>query len=123
MYGESYEATALRELSEELGLPLATLAAAGLRSKAVFRWTDEWCDVWACAFRTVLPPEACSGMHLQEEEVAAAAFVPLPEVRPELAASSAELMRVLLVLANQHADAACCVHALRGVGLHGVHDV
>ena len=80
MFGESYEETAMRELSEELGLAPQALHAAGLKDKCVFRWEDEWCDVWACAFSVMLTQEACSSLKLQESEVDAARFIPLTEV-------------------------------------------
>ena len=78
-YSETYEATAIRELNEELGLPDAMLQQDALRCKAVFRWTDQSCDVWGCAFVLVLPDAAT--LQLQEDEVDSAAFVPLHEVR------------------------------------------
>ena len=78
-YGESYEDTAVREVSEELGLPTGMLQHSTLSCKQVFRWSDASCDVWGCAFVVVLPAEA--KLHLQQEEVDDAAFVPLHEVR------------------------------------------
>ena len=77
-FGEEYEETAVRELSEEMGLPSGCLVARDLQQKVVFRWKDTSCDVWGCAFLWRLP--AGVELRLQEEEVTAAEFVPLASV-------------------------------------------
>lgn len=48
--GEQYADTAARELEEEVGVPCRA-AAAALRTLFEFRWQDDVCDVWGCAFQ------------------------------------------------------------------------
>lgn len=77
-FGEEYEETALRELSEELGLPSGALSVVDLTIKKVFRWQDDWCDVWGCAFVIKLPRDSI--LELQEEEITSARFLSLSQV-------------------------------------------
>lgn len=69
--GESYEESAARELAEELGI-----SGAALRSHFDFYHEDGgnrvWGRVYSCAWD--------GPVHLQEEEVEAGRFLPIPQV-------------------------------------------
>eukprot|EP01025_Chloroclados_australasicus_P023183 TRINITY_DN23589_c0_g1_i1.p1 TRINITY_DN23589_c0_g1~~TRINITY_DN23589_c0_g1_i1.p1 ORF type:complete len:195 (+),score=32.48 TRINITY_DN23589_c0_g1_i1:72-656(+) len=80
MYGEEYEDTAIRELSEELGLLDAAAESIALEQPTIFRWQDEICDVWGCAYIARYDGD----LELQTEEVDWARFVPLSEVKTML---------------------------------------
>jgi hypothetical protein len=70
-----------RELAEELGLPPETADACVCTELGCFRWQDQYCDVWGCAFVAALPPGVAAAMRLQADEVVAGSFMPLHKVR------------------------------------------
>ncbi len=93
--GESYEATAARELGEEVGV--AGAALSGLSRLFVFRWTDASCRVWGAAFSARC--DAAAVRHA-DGEVASGEWLPLHEVAAHAAAAPAAFTPVgLYVLA------------------------
>lgn len=79
-YGEQYEDTALRELSEELGAPTSALEPT-LRRLFTFPYEDAYCHVFGAAFKCVYD----GPLALQAEEVTQGEFMELDKVAEMLA--------------------------------------
>lgn len=95
MAGETYDASAHRELAEELGI-----AGRPLKRLFDFFWTDDRCRVWGRVYRCIY-----SGpMRLQPEEVIRGRFVPVSSVLSELSAEkiTPDGLRVLETYRRQH---------------------
>ena len=86
---EGYEDTALRELTEELGLPRGTTAdELSLRrvgaGGGVFEYEDDSCHVFACVLEAAVPDRMRSALTPQAEEVQWARWVPIEEACADL---------------------------------------